>query len=541
MLRKIVFFYLLLPALFVSAKNRSDKEMLAIAIEALSDVSLTRSGNAREPELIEKSKLYSIYGYPKESFVVISSNNDYMPVLAISHTPYKGSQMPDGFKWWLNTITQSMETGYMGKTRTGITPINNFVKTTWGQLDPYNGLCPKVGTSRPPAGCVATAMAQIMNYYQYPGQGTGKGSYTAGGKSKSVTIKNEYRWDRMLNSYTPQSAALSKVAVQYLMADVGAAVNMSYAMSGSGAMSEDAAFAFYQNFSYDSLSVRYLHRVIYDSQEWMDMVYNEMNNLRPILYGASDEKAGGHAFVLSGLDAEGRVYVNWGWDGDADGFYDMADLSPVTNNHTYNFSVGQDMILGMEPHLSTGESNNFTSLWYCETPYNVWTLGENLVEFAILSYYNLHVIPFRGIVDLYFENISGGDSDNLILFETEEGEEFDYWSGFSRSDGKSMRDTIDISDLQAGTYKVYMRTKDVREKEAQPIRSIGGPCYIELTKFVDGTIVSSSDTIPDPDGIINVPASAALRNTPIYDLSGRVVQGMRRKGLYIMNGKKVVM
>lgn len=530
--------------------------MLAIATERLSGASLTRSGNAREPELIQKSRLYSIYGQPEENFVIISSNDKYMPVLAISHTPYKGSKMPDGFKWWLNAITQSMEAGYVGITRTGITPINNFVKTTWGQEDPYNGLCPKIGTSRPPAGCVATAMAQIMNYYQYPAQGAGTGSYTAGGKSKTVTIKNEYRWDRMLNKYTAQSAALSKVAVQYLMADAGAAVNMSYAMSGSGAQSESAAYAFYQNFKYDSLAVRLLNRVLYDAQEWMELVYNELDNQRPILYGGADEHAGGHAFVLSGTDTEGRVYVNWGWDGDADGFYDLADLSPTTSkNSTYNFSIGQDMIIGIIPHESSGDSEDFTSIWYCEEPYNVWTIRENLVEFAILNFFNLHIIPFKGCIDLYFENISGGESDNLILYETEEDEVVGYWYGFSRSDRNLMRDTIDISDLQAGTYRVYVRTKDVREKVAQPLRTIGGASYIEITKYKDGTIVSSSDTIPDPDAIDN-PSFNVQRSTfstPAYDLSGRMVRGnapllpsrgggnpQMKKGLYIMNGKKVL-
>ena len=105
-----------------------------------------------------------------------------------------------------------------------------------------------------------------------------------------------------------------------------------------------------------------------------------------------------------------------------------------------------------------------------------------------------------------------------------------------------IRDTLDLSTLQAGTYKVYMRSKDIREKEAQPIRTIGGASYIEITKYKDGTIVSSSDTIPDPDAIdnpsFNVQRSAS--DTPVYDLNGRMVNSQMKKGIYIRNGKKVL-
>lgn len=544
----LLFLFLTITVLPLQAENRSDAEMLSIARQRLSATALTRSDDAREPELIEKTKSLSIYGYPDESFVIISRNDAYMPVLAISNTPYKGRLMPDGFKWWLKAITQSMEAGYVAKTRAEVTPIDNFVKTTWGQSDPYNGLCPKVGTSRPPTGCVATAMAQIMNYYQYPAQGIGTGSYTAGGKPKTVTIKNTYRWDRMLNSYTPQSAALSKTAVQYLMADAGAAARMEYTLSGSGAGFPNATRGFYQNFQYDSLAIQCRFRVFYEDPEWMDMVYNELSNHRPILYGGNDDPAGGHAFVFSGIDSEGRVYVNWGWDGTADGFYDVNDLAPVTSTSSYNFKLSQDMIFGLKPRLAPEDSEDFVSQWITSESYYAWGVDKNLVDFAARDYWNMNVVSFEGVLELCFENTANGYTDCITIYDSAENEEIggdiEFEHGFASPDGNLMRDTIDISDLPAGSYKVYVRSKDIREKEPRPMRTYGGICYVIISKDAEGNITSTSDDVPDPDGINTVPESltpAFSEFDGAYDLSGRrISNSLPKRGIYIKKGQKVV-
>ena len=77
----------------------------------------------------------------------------------------------------------------------------------------------------------------------------------------------------------------------------------------------------------------------------MRLVYGELNARRPIYYTGVDNNAGGHAFVLCGYDTQGRVWVNWGWDGNDDGYYNIALLNPGT----LAFSSRQDMIIGISP------------------------------------------------------------------------------------------------------------------------------------------------------------------------------------------------
>ena len=76
----------------------------------------------------------------------------------------------------------------------------------------------------------------------------------------------------------------------------------------------------------------------------MDMVYRELSESGPIYYGGGDGWQGGHAFVLHGYRADGKVYVNWGWSGDDDGYYDIALLNPAG----YSFKYQQDMIIGVK-------------------------------------------------------------------------------------------------------------------------------------------------------------------------------------------------
>ena len=52
--------------------------------------------------------------------------------------------------------------------------VEPLLTTQWYQKSPYNQLCPSYTMT----GCVATAMAQVMKYWNYPAFGRGSHSYT---------------------------------------------------------------------------------------------------------------------------------------------------------------------------------------------------------------------------------------------------------------------------------------------------------------------------------------------------------------------------
>lgn len=359
-------------ALSISAAPRTKAAIRAAAAQVFrQSPALSMSGAHRdELKTLQANKAYTVMGYKKGGFVIIS-NDDLVPaVIACSSTVFDKNTKNEGFKWYLtaaeNAINNIVAKGTPSKM---VMPnadkyapqVSSFISSEWGQERPYNDLCPEAtasgtgawqgygGTGRAVTGCVATAMAQIMNYNGYPKKGTGTHSVSvkqADGTKKLVTVNYDesvYDWANMIDSYKGKYSEAQGKAVAKLMLDCGVAADMMYATDASGTYTQNACEGLRRNFGYPE-TTQMLVREDYSEEAWMDMVFNELNARRAILYTGLDSKNGGHAFVLCGYDASGKVWVNWGWEGNFDGFYDISLLNPTGNK----FSEHQDMIIGFE-------------------------------------------------------------------------------------------------------------------------------------------------------------------------------------------------
>ena len=119
--------------------------------------------------------------------------------------------------------------------------------------------------------------------------------------------------------------------------------------------------ALINNFGYNPNMNRYT-RNYYSEQEWMDMVYKELSEQRPIYYSGNDSKwDNGHAFVIDGYKADGKVHVNWGWGGYQDGDFDIGILTPARSNYSYY----QDMIVGIQPEQQGAWTSHLTLFYGC--------------------------------------------------------------------------------------------------------------------------------------------------------------------------------
>lgn len=203
----------------------------------------------------------------------------------------------------------------------------------WNQIIPYNKMCPMYNsTDRSVTGCVATAMAQVMMYYQYPKTlQTDIPAYVTRTKHLSIPQINKgesYDWNNMLPqyaSYEPlnytdaQAAAVAK-----LLYHCGVACEMDYGPS-SGANVTPAILSTY--FGYDSDLMQDLNRDVFTLAEWSQIMDKELTAKRPILYSGQSSD-GGHEFVCDGTDGNGLYHINWGWGGYQDGYFDVTILNP---------------------------------------------------------------------------------------------------------------------------------------------------------------------------------------------------------------------
>lgn len=541
-MRESIFLFLaLLLTTVAQGRERTAAEMRQIAMTQLGLSATTRASSAELKRMYTGEKL-SIYGTDK-AFVVVSSDTQFTPVLGYSDTSFDSDNLPANFRWWLARITASMKNGYVSSyTPTRSTSSGSYLCTAlWGQENPYNLNCPKTFGrygSNLYTGCVATAMSQIMYYYKYPATGSGTDcTYTVvrsssnKGTTYSRSFSNTYDWSNMIDDYTSQGTTAQQQAVATLMWDAGTAVHMQYASDGSGAFTNDAASAFVKNFGYDSLSVNYLTRFYYSDEEWMDIIDNEISNGRPILYSGVDATSGGHAFVFDGIDDNGLVHINWGWDGEANGFYDIADLEPnaeiLSSSTDYHFNLYQDMVIGLKNHANADAEDRYHSQWVSDSTIAYTSPAKNILSIELADMWNMDYQTFEGTISALFINQSTGDTTTCEFFNSKDYGSTEYYSGYTlrnSTDGTVEPLEFDLKSdlgLPAGTYKVCLASQSKKQSEPTVLRIPGGESSAVFTYAEDGTVAIGATT-----GISSMKAvtpAVSSDEVCVYDITGRLV------------------
>lgn len=218
--------------------------------------------------------------------------------------------------------------GAATKTADAVQPL---LKSKWGQEYPYSKQTQYV------TGCVATAVAQVMYYHKWPAQGKGQESYTVKFdntiRSADFT-KSHYDWDNMLPDYNRRNITTKQEdAVALLMNDVGIATNMQYTDRASGTQSYMAERALRNYFDYDASMVTRAYEGI---DNFIEIVKKELRNGFPLYISGDSKTGGGHAWVCDGFDEEDRFHMNFGWNGQANGYYSLATLSVTSTGSEFN-------------------------------------------------------------------------------------------------------------------------------------------------------------------------------------------------------------
>ena len=365
MIKKITFAILVfgLTATQAIAAPRTAAQMKQAALKAINQHRSNRrmAPRADAPEVLKSTSTYEIIGYKQGGFAVVSADDLVPEVLGVSTSDYSEGRNAN-FQWWLNAASEAVNYAVQNNIQLTTTKpdpslypteVGPLLTTRWDQETPYNNMCPTYsGSTKCLTGCVATAMAQVLNYHKMPEHGEGQRTiyYPHGNHSGQAVSANfsedYYDWNNMLDDYSTTSYTKEQAdAVALLMRDCGVAADMEYGgpSDGSGAYSQDAAAGLRKYFGF--AEAQCVERDYYKETTWMNMVYRELSENGPMYYGGADAYGkGGHAFVLHGYRADGKVLVNWGWSGSDDGYYDIAILDPSY----YQFSQGQDMIIGVK-------------------------------------------------------------------------------------------------------------------------------------------------------------------------------------------------
>ena len=332
---------------------------------------------------------YYIVNVGQSGFVIIAGDNRITPVLGYStESRFETDGMPENVRFWLESIREEIAYALNENLLTA-TPkityqwnhlaelagaksvvVDALVQTTWNQSKYYNQLCP-ADTAGPDGhvytGCVATAMAQIIRYWEWPWSGLNTNTYTSDYVPLTADFGSAiYNYDNMPVILDSSSTATQIDAVAMLSYHCGVSVDMGYSPDGSGAISNKVPDALMQYFAYPS-GMSFLYKEDYTAAEWDTILQNELNHARPVYYAGSSD-AGGHAFICDGYDNDGTYHFNWGWNGHYNGFFLIDSLTPgshyYSNNHRAIVGIdasgefircSKNSLLSIIPAGTTGE------------------------------------------------------------------------------------------------------------------------------------------------------------------------------------------
>ena len=376
-MKKILLPLLLAASLAVQAKP-VDMWTLTQVVAHVGDFS-----TPKEIEMLRIGDEMALFSWDG-GFALLATDDCVRPVLAYSNSNiFSLEGMPSNLAGWIEgyrrDIAEKVAAG-IGQTpqvaaewaryttgsivpKTTYTPVEPLLTTTWNQLPYYNILCPYdvQDSAYCVSGCVATATAQIMKYWNHPTVGWGSESYNLQqyGILSAQFDTTHYRWDLMPNQLTAVSDSAEVMAVAELMYHIGVAVHMLYSPDGSGAQVINYGIS---NFPSAETALRtffryspMLHGITksgHTDSEWSSIMRDEIASMRPVLYSGFDNSSG-HAFVFDGYDSLGYFHINWGWGGVADGYFTIDSLSPgiggAGGNDTYTFNYNNQAVVGIEP------------------------------------------------------------------------------------------------------------------------------------------------------------------------------------------------
>lgn len=317
------------------------------------------------PVEYNQNTAYYILNFNSGGFVIVAADDAVTPVLGYSFDGnYTTENHPPQFDSWMGNyakeidyciqenlqadkkITEEWRSLMSGNLRKEVLPdVQPMLISTWDQGSNYNALCPEDPAGpdgKVYAGCVATAMAQIMYYYRFPAIGSGSHCYYPWGYPQQCADfgNTSYQWNEMLNSINFKDTAVAE-----LIWHCGISVEMMYSPGGSGAYSEDALTAFKNNFRY-SQGVHLVRRDDYSptGDEFPAILRGNLDTGRPMYYDGYGP-GGGHAFNVDGYQGTNYFHFNWGWSGYYNGYYYLSNLNPGGTT----FNAGQKAMVDLYP------------------------------------------------------------------------------------------------------------------------------------------------------------------------------------------------
>ena len=353
-----------------------------MGIEKLSPADLTLAYRFENPDM-DVASAY-LFNLSDCGWIIVAGSSVVDPVIAFSEEgSLDMSNIPDNLRWWITRYTDVVadiqrldaENDYPDSeeytllANKGLKGTKDqkivLMSTRWDQgntqYPTYNYYCPTVNGLYCVTGCVATALAQLCRYYRYPVQPKGlvTDSWTGGTLRINLdTVQFDYSMmpeilvqDRYGNIYTDMDTVREVAELNYCL---GVASKMKYSPEGSGATMADLPLTMKNRFKFQKPTMQY--RTGTDDTSFLNtmrsyLLAHDVVVMRGRSSVGSGADAAGHAWVACGYYVENtsKYYMNWGWGGSGNGWYNVADNNMYISSQGYNFNLEQGCLFGLIP------------------------------------------------------------------------------------------------------------------------------------------------------------------------------------------------
>lgn len=351
-----------------------------------------------------------------EGFIIVSADTDIKPIIAYSlKGKFSFSNRPDNVlldivKWDMKARIEALPftpqslkkqnsesweqllSGNVAILESG----EAMIKTRWHQGDPFNRKCPKYPSSandtvkwkRSLVGCSAVAVAQLLNYYEYPKSirfGTSDryvsndATFLPDDEKPREIIRIDYdprRQDLDFPSFSQLNTVLSNINYKneairpYLCFAAGISLYMNYGTDKSGAPL--LASVFRNKFGYESADLICAN----DNPEvFYDLLKSNLESRKPaIIHIRGNETSGlcgidwrrrvlsGHTVLVDGVNSFGQYHLICGLEEHNDTWYSLPeDLPKIVDKdgESYGYKTVFEGILNISPPKSKPSLSSF--------------------------------------------------------------------------------------------------------------------------------------------------------------------------------------
>ena len=441
----------------------------------------------------------------EDGFVLVSAEDDARAILGYSdHGRFDATDIPENMQFWLQMYadelaskpTSSLKGRVQRRTAAQtqatyptISPILGEVE--WGQDEPYNNLCPTVGGERSVTGCVATAISQIMYVHKYPTKGIGSKTYTTESHGLQLNVNfgaTTYDWGNMLPYYKNNYNSTQANAVATLMYHVGVAADMDYDPDGSGAISSAALAAITEYFGYNK-SIHVLPKDFMKEGTVLQTIASDLQEGRPVYISGSTVNQEGHAFVCDGMQSDGYLHINWGWNGSGNGYFALSALDPENQGtggsaSDLAFTEGVCLYTNIKPTVG-GEAMPLITVDKLTRTSSDAINKTTAVGFSLDAFTSTGIATAAGMVTYFIYN-NAGEVVNKVKIGT-----FELDPGYGYTSAINISQKLP-SNLAQGDYELEIRYIDDNDKDhpilVKGLGEVRVPFMVTSSQFVFGKI-----------------------------------------------------